>query len=44
MICQKDRLDLNFLDFESHFSAELQVQISDQGLIRIVFTRGELFG
>ena len=34
---------MKFLDFEIQFSAKMQVQISNQGLIRIVSTRGELF-
>ena len=40
--CQKDPLVLNFLLFQTHFYAKIQVQFSSKGLIWIVSTRGEL--
>ena len=40
---QKKRLVLNFLDFETHISAKIQVQFSNLGLSRKFSTRGELF-
>ena len=40
---QKDRLELNFLDFGTHFSAKIRLQNSIQSFVRMVFSRGELF-
>ena len=40
---QKDGLFLIFLDFETHFSAKVPVQISNLGLNRILSTRAEFF-
>ena len=41
--CQKDRLLLDFLCFETRFSAKILVQVTNQGLFRIVSTRVDLF-
>ena len=41
--CQRERLVLNFLDFETHFFAKVQVYFSNLGLNQMLSTRGELF-
>ena len=42
-IMRKRLLVMIFLDFKTHFSAKVQLQISNQCLNRIVSIRGELF-
>ena len=39
--CQEYRIVLNFFVSETHFYAKIQVQFLNQGLTRIVSTRGE---
>ena len=41
--CQKDRLVLTFLDFETRSSATVQLSVSNLGFSRMFSTHGELF-
>ena len=41
--CQKARLEMNFVEFETDSSAKIQMKVSNVGLSRMFPTRGELF-